>query len=142
MSLSVRRTPIIPTERDLLAVSARLQKAIVYSADFAECLENVSSGDLVFLDPPYTVSHNYNGFVKYNQKLFSWEDQTRLSEVVDVIKRKDAYYILTNAAHPSIVELFDKGDRRILTSRRNAIGGRSASRGTATEYMFTNTGTS
>jgi DNA adenine methylase len=137
-----RRTPIIPTEQDLLAVSARLQKAAMYPADFAECLENVSPGDLVFLDPPYTVSHNYNGFVKYNQKLFSWEDQMRLSEVVDAIKRKDAYYILTNAAHPSIAELFDKGDWRIVTSRRNAIGGRSASRGTATEYMFTNMSTS
>jgi DNA adenine methylase len=134
-----RRTPQIPNERDLLAVSRRLQNAVVYVADFAECLKNVSSGDLVFLDPPYTVSHNYNGFVKYNQKLFSWEDQTRLSTIVDDIKRKQAFYILTNASHPSIAELFDKGDRRITTSRRNAIGGRSASRGSATEYLFTNT---
>jgi DNA adenine methylase len=133
-----RRVPQIPTECDLLAVSERLQKADIYAGDFAECLENVYSGDLVFLDPPYTVSHNYNGFVKYNQKLFSWKDQTRLSEVVDEIKRKGALYILTNAAHPSIDKLFDKGDMRIVTSRKNAIGGRSASRGTATEYMFTN----
>lgn len=134
-----RRTPQMPTESDLLAVSDRLKESVIYAADFSECIEHVSSGDLVFLDPPYTVAHNYNGFVRYNQKLFSWADQTRLSALIDEIKKRDAYYILTNAAHSSISELFDKGDRRITTSRKNAIAGLTSSRGIATEYLFTNT---
>ena len=134
-----RRAPQMPTESDLMVVSERLKDSVVYSADFSECIGHVSSGDLVFLDPPYTVAHNYNGFVRYNQKLFSWEDQTRLSALIDVIKSRDAYYMLTNAAHSSIAELFDKGDRRIITSRKNAIAGLTSSRGVATEYLFTNT---
>lgn len=135
-----RGEPVIPTERELLAVSKRLQSAVLNPGDFAERLENVSPGDLVFLDPPYTVAHNFNGFVKYNQKLFSWKDQARLSKVVDKIKAKGALYVLTNAAHPSIAELFDKGDRRVELNRKNAIGGRSADRGMVAEYIFTNIG--
>lgn len=131
-------TPQLPSCEDLKAVSLRLQGATLTSADFAHCINNVAEGDLVFLDPPYTVAHNYNNFVKYNQKLFSWEDQIRLSRLVSEIREQGAFYILTNAAHSSVAELFEKGDRRIVTSRRNAIGGLSASRGSAIEYLFTN----
>lgn len=128
----------IPSAEQLRAVSERLQKATLRAGDFADCIDQVSAGDLIFLDPPYTVAHNENGFVKYNQRLFSFEDQHRLSELVDQIKERDAHYILANAAHHSIVELFDKGDTLIETSRRNSVGGTNAIRGSAKEYLFTN----
>lgn len=128
----------VPTEEELVATSRRLADSIITVADFANCIDNISENDLVFLDPPYTVAHNNNGFVRYNQRLFSWEDQSRLSRLVDQIRELGANYILTNAAHSSIAELFDKGDRRVETTRKNAIGGYSANRGTATEYLFTN----
>jgi DNA adenine methylase len=131
-------TPQLPNREDLEAVSLRLQGATLTSNDFAQCIDSIAEGDLVFLDPPYTVAHNNNNFVKYNQRLFSWEDQIRLSRVVSDIRDKGAFYILTNAAHSSVADLFEKGDRRIETSRRNTIGGLKASRGTAIEYIFTN----
>jgi DNA adenine methylase len=132
------RAANIPTADRLREVSARLKKATLRVSDFAVCIEQVRAGDLVFLDPPYTVAHNHNGFIKYNRRLFSFEDQARLSDLVDAIKERGAYYILANAAHDSIVELFNKGDTLIETSRRNAIGGTNAARGSATEYLFTN----
>ncbi|MCK4823375.1 DNA adenine methylase, partial [bacterium] len=98
----------------------------------------IRKGDLIFLDPPYTVSHNDNGFIKYNPKLFSLEDQKRLSELIDFITSKDAYYILTNAAHKTIEEMFEKGDRLLKKNRANLIGGTNAERGQTTEYIFTN----
>jgi DNA adenine methylase len=133
-----RRAPAIPTAEQLRDVSARLKRSTLRAVDFAICIERVGAGDLVFLDPPYTVAHNNNGFVKYNQRLFSFEDQKRLSVLVDQIKQRDAYYILTNAAHQSIAELFARGDTHIETNRRNVIGGVKASRGSATEFLFTN----
>jgi DNA adenine methylase len=132
------RAARIPTAEDLRKVSARLSRASLRTRDFAECLDQVSARDLVFLDPPYTVAHNNNGFIKYNQRLFSFEDQGRLSALVDEIKERGAYYILANAAHDSITALFDKGDTLIETSRRNSVGGINARRGGATEYLFTN----
>jgi DNA adenine methylase len=132
------RAARIPTAEDLRKVSARLSQATLRTRDFAECLDQVSAQDLVFLDPPYTVAHNNNGFIKYNQRLFSFEDQGRLAALVDEIKERGAYYILANAAHDSITALFDKGDTLIETSRRNSVGGTNARRGGATEYLFTN----
>jgi DNA adenine methylase len=132
------RNARIPTEDHLRAVSCRLNKARLATRDFGGCIRNVGKGDLVFLDPPYTAAHNHNGFVKYNQRLFSFDDQRRLSALVDQIKARGAYYILANAAHYSIADLFDKGDTRIETRRRNSVGGANALRGGATEYLFTN----
>lgn len=133
-----RASPQVPTADHLHDVSKRLKTATLRTRDFAKCIKDVQEADLVFLDPPYTVAHNHNGFVKYNQRLFSFDDQKRLSTLIDQIKDRDAYYILANAAHESIADLFDKGDALIETSRRNSIGGINAVRGSATEYLFTN----
>lgn len=123
---------------DLRDASCRLGIASLSDGDFANSLENIGPSDLVFLDPPYTVAHNNNGFVKYNDRLFSFSDQRRLSDLIGEIRERGAFYILTNAAHHSIASLFEKGDLQIVTSRRNSVGGAEASRGSATEYLFTN----
>jgi DNA adenine methylase len=133
-----RHTYAMPEKTWLREVSNRLQGVDLRVGDFADCLPNVAAGDLVFLDPPYTVAHNNNGFIKYNQHLFSFSDQQRLSALVDAIRERDAFYILTNAAHDSIAQLFAKGDRRITTRRRNNVGGAAAARGSAIEFLFTN----
>jgi DNA adenine methylase len=126
-------------EADKLRTVSRLLKgAKLFHGDFEKVKDNLKSGDLVFLDPPYTVSHNNNGFIKYNQRLFSLDDQRRLSSLIDYIKKKNAYYILTNAAHETIEELFEKGDHKLKLNRANLIGGLHAERGQATEYIFTN----
>ncbi|TFD36411.1 Dam family site-specific DNA-(adenine-N6)-methyltransferase [Cryobacterium sp. TMT1-62] len=127
-----------PGLEQLKAASTRLKSAKLMVGDFAAALREVGEGDLVFLDPPYTVAHNSNGFVKYNDRLFLFADQQRLSAVIDQVRERGAFYIMTNAAHASIAELFEKGDRRVETSRKNNVGGRLAARGRATEYLFTN----
>lgn len=128
----------IPTAPHLAAVSKRLRTSELAACDFEEAIKKVKRGDFVFLDPPYTVAHNHNGFIKYNQKLFSFEDQRRLRKAVESIRERGAFYVLTNAAHESIAALFDLPDRRFALARRNTIGGQNAARGTATEYLFTN----
>jgi len=132
-----RTKDFIQSEK-LRNVSKILGKAHIFTGDFDVCQQNIKPKDLIFLDPPYTVSHNNNGFIKYNQKLFSLEDQVRLSELINKIKEKDAYYILTNAAHAKILEIFEKGDRLIELNRASLIGGTNAKRGQTSEYIFTN----
>ena len=128
---------------NLLAISNLLKRADIADGDFFKIVsKNVKKNDLVFLDPPYTVTHNNNGFIKYNQKLFSLDDQYRLSRLIDVIRAKGAYYILTNAAHKTIEEIFEKGDRKIELKRNSNIGGLMAQRGQYEEFLFTNLQTS
>jgi DNA adenine methylase len=116
-----------------------LQKVTIKHCDFQDSINNVRENDLVFLDPPYTIAHNLNGFVQYNQKIFSLEDQYRLTDAIDQIKEIGANYILTNAAHSKVKEIFDKeNDRLIEVSRSSVVGGRNSTRGKYSEYLFTN----
>lgn len=123
----------------LRAASETLAGTDLFQGDFDEVRKSVSAGDFVFLDPPYTVSHNNNGFVKYNQKLFCHSDQLRLRDLVEHLERVGAWYVLTNAAHVSIAEIFDGvTGRRVELSRISRVGGKEAPRGRFSEYLFTN----
>lgn len=133
-----RRTWHYDTDR-ILEASEKLQNTRISVGDFEVNKYRIKEQDLVFLDPPYTVSHNNNGFIEYNQNLFSLEDQERLSRFIDYIKQKNAYYILTNAAHEEIRRIFTRdGDRRLELRRNSLIGGRNAARAEISEYIFTN----
>jgi DNA adenine methylase len=123
---------------NLLRVSSLLKNTQITHQDFKESIANINSNDLVFLDPPYTVTHNTNGFIHYNKKLFSLEDQYNLSDAIKTIKSVGAYYILTNAAHQTIREIFDNGDKMYEIDRASLIGGKNAKRGNYAELILTN----
>lgn len=123
---------------NILNASFLLKKTKIIHQDFENSINKVKSQDLVFLDPPYTVTHNQNGFIHYNQKLFSLEDQYRLAKSVLKIKDKGAYYILTNAAHKEIRNIFLNGDRTFEINRASLIGGKNAARGKYSELIMTN----
>ena len=128
----------IINESDLKKNSNALENTELLTCDFKAVLNNIKKNDLVFLDPPYTVSHNKNGFIKYNRKLFSIEDQYRLKEFIEEINTIGAHYILTNAAHVAIHDVFIKNSNLIEVTRNSLIGGKNAKRGLVTEFLFTN----
>ncbi|MBP2633208.1 MAG: adenine methylase Dam [Firmicutes bacterium] len=121
------------------SASSSLENTRISFGDFETDKYRIKQNDLVFLDPPYTVSHNNNGFIAYNQNLFSLNDQQRLKRYIEYIKCKGAYYILTNAAHKTIRDIFfTQGDRIVELQRNSLIGGKFAERAMISEYIFTN----
>ena len=115
------------------------QNAVLSHQDFEDALASVGCEDFVFLDPPYTVSKDdENGFIAYNEKIFSLDDQKRLRRCIDIIKEKKAYYLLTNAHHPTILSIFGNSGTCIEVHRQSCIGGKNARRGLVREYVFTN----
>ena len=133
-----KRIGFIYNYENLLNVSNALKNIHMSSGDFVNSLINIKQGDLIFLDPPYTVTHNNNGFIQYNKKIFSIEEQVKLSNMITKIKEIGAIYIMTNAAHPKIKEIFNHGDSIFEVSRGSSIGGKNAKRGQFSEYIFTN----
>ena len=123
---------------NLRAASNALSQTKIACRDFEDCLNDISCEDFVFLDPPYTVSHNKNGFIKYNEKLFSLEDQYRLANFVQGVMDIGAKFVLTNAAHEKVAEIFSCAGEPIELQRANLIGGKKAERGAISEYVFTN----
>lgn len=119
-------------------VQAALQNSELTLGDFAVCKDKIQKADLVYLDPPYVVSKEGNGFIGYNQQLFSLEDQKRLSNLIDYIRDVGAYYILSYAKHETVYETFNKNDTVMEVTRSSLIGGKKAYRGQTVEYVFTN----
>ncbi|MCT1524149.1 DNA adenine methylase [Sphingobacterium hotanense] len=123
----------------LRQASEVLKHSTLFNGDFYETIKNVKPNDLVFLDPPYTVTHNNNGFIKYNKNLFDLDSQLRLSKYLDEINSIGASYILTNAAHQDIIAIFQKDNNTIKTvDRVSLVGGKNAQRGRYAELIITN----
>lgn len=123
---------------NLLRVSQLLQGTILRSCDFAKAISKVKKNDLIFLDPPYTVAHENNGFIKYNQNIFSWDDQIRLKQQIEIIAERKAFFILTNAYHKSIIELYENIGVAKRLERFSAVGGNNAKREKFHEIIITN----
>lgn len=116
--------------------SAMLQTAEIRLADFEETIDTCGEGDFIFADPPYTVNHNCNGFIEYNEKMFGWADQVRLHDCLLRAATRGARFTLTNADHPTLHELYKKWERRIV-ERGSEMAGRTSARGKTTELLVT-----
>ncbi len=129
-------TKIIRSTDNFAAISAALANATLKSQDFADSVNSSRQGDLVFLDPPYTVAHNENGFVNYNQKIFSWADQVRLRDCVQAAVRRGVSVVMTNANHDSIAELYRKLAAPTILPRASTISALKNGRGKSTEAVY------
>jgi DNA adenine methylase len=122
----------------LKLLSQRLQNTEISCSDFEIALKNIKEGDFIFLDPPYTVAHNINGFIEYNQHIFSWEDQQRLASCVEEIINKKAYFLMTNAYHNSIKKLYIGIGKHFEIERFSTISANVNSRNKISELLITN----
>ena len=130
------KTQVIMPDDDFEAASKLLQNATLAACDFEETLMEARKGDLVFLDPPYTTAHNVNGFIKYNQKIFSWRDQERLKSCVVAARDRGARIILTNANHSSILSLYETFGSPKTLGRASVISGSNEARTKTTEALY------
>jgi len=128
---------VIFPDDDFGKVSRSLRRATLLHGDFSEILGQMGQGDFAFVDPPYTVRHNANGFVKYNQKIFSWDDQVRLRDAIRKAARRGAQVLLTNANHETIRDLYAGLGEAVVLSRRSVIASAAQARGLCTEIAIT-----
>lgn len=131
------KTNVILDSDNWDVVSAALAEAEIKSQDFEESIESARAGDLIFADPPYTVKHNNNGFIKYNESLFSWRDQIRLRDCLRRAGERGAIVISTNAAHDSVRDLYENGFGMQVLERASVLSGNAAYRGKFQELFIT-----
>jgi DNA adenine methylase len=119
----------------LLETSEALKGVSLSVADFELATESARSGDLVYFDPPYTVAHANNGFVKYNENIFSWADQVRLAEHARTLAARGCFVAVSNADHVSVDALY--GDfNKMMIERFSVIAASSAFRRQITECLY------
>ena len=130
------KTHLKPCDEERIREASKvLKKAVVRVQDFEKALSGAEQGDLVYLDPPYTVAHGNNGFIKYNAKIFSWEDQLRLARVAKELDAKGCTVIVSNADHSSIRKLYS-GFATTRLERNSIIAASSDFRSRVTERIF------
>ena len=112
-----------------------LANADIRCADFESAVGSAGHGDLVYLDPPYTVAHGNNGFIRYNARIFSWADQVRLAEVANDLAAKGCKVIVSNAHHKSILGLYPSFNVRII-ERESVMAASSSYRRRIKECVF------
>lgn len=122
-------------ESALLQTSQALQTTELRKGDFQDTTRDAIAGDLVYFDPPYTVAHSNNGFLKYNEQIFSWSDQERLAEHAKRLAQRGCFVLVSNASHWSISDLYS-GAKEIKLERSSVIAASSEHRKTITESLF------
>lgn len=121
---------------DFPAWSKALKGTRLECRDFEESIEETEEGDFVFVDPPYTVRHNLNGFVKYNQNIFAWNDQVRLRDALHRAQQRGVSFAMTNADHESIRDLYAGIGQHQQLTRHSVIAGQPVYRGQSTEILI------
>lgn len=130
------KSTVIFENEDFFEISRRLKLAELVCCDFDMTIAKATKGDFLFVDPPYTVRHNMNGFIKYNETIFRWEDQIRLRDAVASAIARGAAVVVTNADHESVRELYaDLCEYRSVT-RASVLASDSGRRGKTTEALF------
>jgi DNA adenine methylase len=101
----------VASPANLVACSNALKRSTeLYTQDFELTLQRAQYCDFAFLDPPYVTTHTKNGFVEYNESLFSWADQCRLAQVVKDLDQRGVKFLMTNADHESVIQLYQGFD--------------------------------
>ena len=112
-----------------------LQGANLVVCDFEEVVDQAKRDDFIFADPPYTAMHKHNGFIKYNERIFSWSDQIRLFEALNRAKKRGAHIVMTNGDHACIRELFAPLGEIFPLKRPSIIAAKSQDRRSANEIV-------
>lgn len=108
-------------EEHLRAAHRVLSRARLVCGDFEKTVEGARKGAFVYFDPPYIMSRENNGFIRYNAEIFGPADESRLAQVACSLARRGLHVVASNAAHSWIKELYDGPFYKEEVVRRSVI---------------------
>ncbi len=132
------KTKVVLESDDFCKIARQLEGVELISVDFESTINKAQRDDLIFVDPPYTVKHNNNGFIKYNESIFSWSDQVRLSNSLKRAKNRGVKIILTNAYHKTVETLYEDAFQCMPTERHSVLAAAASNRKVCKELVITN----
>ena len=122
----------------LIAASRILRSATLKCQDFRKTLADVKAGeDVVYIDPPYTVKHDSNGFRRYNDNIFTWKDQEDLAVLLAGIVSAGGRVVVSNAHHYEVKRLYPSDVfHAIALERASCMAADSLQRGSCIEWLL------
>jgi DNA adenine methylase len=126
--------PPLFEEANLLAVSEKLQKAILCNQDFEEIISKGEAGDFIYCDPPYHPISQSSSFNNYQAGGFSAKEQERLAIACFKAKEKGCIVAISNSSCEFIKSLYK--DAKIFTVKaKRAINSAGSKRGAIEELL-------
>ncbi len=101
-----KKNPIFPDHSVLVAIAKKLRMAKLSAECFRTALATAGSDAFVYLDPPYPPLNGTAYFTHYTSDRFSEADQRSLASSVNLIHRRGALFMMSNADTPLIRKLY------------------------------------
>ena len=138
------KNPNIVNEPVIRAVNLyfKTNDITISNDDYAVVLQNVKSGDFVYLDPPYDPVSDTSSFTGYNAGGFTRKNQEELRDVCVELDKKGVKFLLSNSATSYIKEIYDASLFKVLKveivkAKRN-INSNGNKRGEVDEVLIRN----
>lgn len=91
------KNPLICDERNLRAVSDKLQRVEIVCGDYRESTDFIDEHTFVYCDPPYRPLTDTSSFTAYTENEFDDEAQIELAKFVDEMNEKGARVVVSNS---------------------------------------------
>ena len=95
--IGLYKKPLICDEKNLRAVSEKLQNVTIVCGDYRESSAFIDDNTFVYFDPPYRPITDTASFTAYTENLFNDEEQIELAKFVDDMRRKGAKIVISNS---------------------------------------------
>lgn len=132
------KNPLIYSESNIRAVSARLSKSKITNLPYSSALESAKKNDLVYLDPPYIPLNSTSNFSKYAKEDFGLLDQYALAGVIQGLSNRGVRVILSNSDTVMTREIFGNLLNLYSISAGRSISANASSRGKINELIGVN----
>jgi DNA adenine methylase len=115
------KTPDIVQEDLIREMSQYLKTVQFHNGSYKDCLTGVTTGDVVFFDPPYDQDESISteGFVGYQKEGWTRKDLEELKMICDELSIRGCKIILTNNDTEFVRELFKDYNFREIEVKRS-----------------------
>lgn len=127
------KRPYFP-EKELMAFAEKAKRATFICASYDETLKMVSTGDVVYCDPPYIPVTSTANFTQYHTDGFCALDQEYLAAMLYALSRKDIPVIASNSDTPQARSLYHLFTQHKLKAPRS-IGAANGAGSSAAELL-------
>jgi len=125
------------SENEIKNASDLIKDVVFIKCNFEDALIDITSGDFVYLDPPYA-QENDKSFVSYTKENFNLEEHKKLFELCNSFKNKGVKMLLSNSDVTLIKNSFPSPlYTTIVISCRRAINSKKPN-SRANEVLITN----
>ena len=92
--------------KDLFTISELLSAARLRCCDFEPTISSATSGDYLFVDPPYRPGAKEQTTEHYAGRQFTFRDHKRLASALRSAHKRNVRWSLTISSHPDILALY------------------------------------